>query len=50
MANREDMDLLNLTVNKILFMLIKKPITEKLMVKESLLIMKKVLFLFIIFR
>lgn len=35
MENQEVMDLLNLTANKILSMLIKKPITERSMVEES---------------
>ena len=44
MANQEATDLLNLTANKILSMLIKKPITERSMVEESWLTMKKVIF------
>ena len=46
MANQEATDLLNLTANKILSMLIKKPITERSMVEESWLTMKKVIYFF----
>jgi hypothetical protein len=45
MVNQEGTDLLNLTTNKILLMLTKKLIKEKLMAKEFLLTMKKVHFI-----